>query len=368
MIRLTNKKSKVCNKNNRSAKKIYIGYYERIAIYILMCITFILLELMFAFKAFDFIEKKVINYSERSNLDYKVYLKENDFYDEDYLDKNMVYVAGLIDKVKVDFDYNFISDETVDLNFDYKVMAKLLITDSNGNNTYFKKDYVLLENKKVMFENPKNRLIKDKVQKEWLNITIANKFKSSYGVDPVSRLLVYVFINKENVNKNIVINNNSLMSVTIPLSENSVNITIDYKGIDNNSKLIDERSIIIDNVIYMIIAIIFLLFSLLFAIKVVKLLTILKTNKNIYDKYIDRLLSEYDRLIVETTTCPKMDDDNIIKISKFQELLDVRDNLKLPIMYYSVAKHQKCYFYIMHENKLYLNIVKAVDLEKDNKQ
>ena len=131
--------NKVYNKNNRRVKKLYIGYNGRIVIYILMFITFILLGFMFTFKALDFIEKKVINYSEKSNLDYKVYLKENDFYDEDYLDKNMVYVAGLIDKVKVDFDYNFISDETVDLNFDYKVMAKLLITDSNGNNTYFKK-------------------------------------------------------------------------------------------------------------------------------------------------------------------------------------------------------------------------------------
>ena len=367
--KILGKSNKFYNKNNRSAKKIYIGYNGRIAIYILMFITFILLGLMFTFKAFEFTEKKVINYSERSNLDYKVYLKENDFYDEDYLDKNMVYVASLIDKVKINFDYNFISDETVDLNFDYKVMAKLLITDSNGNNTYFKKDYVLLENKKVMFENPKNKLIKDSIEIDYdYYNSVANKFKSSYGVNAVSNLLVYVFINKETVNKNIVIDNDSLMSVTIPLSENSVNITIDYKEIDNNSKLIDECSIIIDNVIYMIIAIIFLLFSLLFVIKVVKLLTILKTNKNIYDRYIGRLLSEYDRLIVETTTCPKMDDDNIIKISKFQELLDVRDNLKLPIMYYSVAKHQKCYFYIMHENKFYLNIVKVVDLEKDNKQ
>ena len=43
----------------------------------------------------------------------------------------------------------------------------------------------------------------------------------------------------------------------------------------------------------------------------------------------------------------------------------VRDNLKLPIMYYVVVKHHKCYFYITHGNKIYLNVVKAIDLEKN---
>ena len=51
-------------------------------------------------------------------------------------------------------------------------------------------------------------------------------------------------------------------------------------------------------------------------------------------------------------------------ISKFEELLDVRDNLKLPIMYYVVTKHTKCCFYIKHNDDLYLLTIKSVDLEQ----
>ena len=54
----------------------------------------------------------------------------------------------------------------------------------------------------------------------------------------------------------------------------------------------------------------------------------------------------------------------MIKISKFEELLDVRDNLKLPIMYYVVTKHTKCCFYIKHNDDLYLLTIKSVDLEQ----
>jgi hypothetical protein len=57
-------------------------------------------------------------------------------------------------------------------------------------------------------------------------------------------------------------------------------------------------------------------------------------------------------------------DKEIIKVNKFTELLDIHDNLQLPIIYYSINKHQKCYLYINHGNIIYLMIVKSVDLEE----
>ena len=59
------------------------------------------------------------------------------------------------------------------------------------------------------------------------------------------------------------------------------------------------------------------------------------------------------------------DNKEIIKIKKFNELLDIHDNLGLPIMYYQVSKHQRGYFYIYHNNIIYLNDIKEVDLEKN---
>ena len=353
--------------NIQKRNQIYIGYYPRIIIYTVLFITLILLGIKFGHKSLNITEKKVINYSEKSNLDYRVYLKENDFYEEEYLDKNMVYVASLIDKVKIDFDYNFISDKNIDLNFNYKVIATLLITNSNEKKTYFKKDYILLEKQTIELEDQSKQVINNSIEIDYdYYNSLANKFKSSYGVDTESKLLVNLLINKENRNEKIDINKDSLMSVTIPLSESSVNIAIDYKDVNNHSKIIAESSIKVDNGLYMFMAIILVGLALIMVINSIKLLTLLKTNKSNYDKYIGKLLNEYDRLIVETTTYPIMKGNDIIKVSNFQELLDVRDNLKLPIMYYVVTKHQKCYFYIMHENKFYLNIVKAVDLENNN--
>ena len=92
--------------------------------------------------------------------------------------------------------------------------------------------------------------------------------------------------------------------------------------------------------------------------------SILGKKKNKYDKYLSKILKEYDRLIVETSTYPKIEDYHLLKINSFDELLDVRDNLRLPIMYYSVTPHQKAHFYILQEKNLYVYTLKLVDLTK----
>ena len=47
-----------------------------------------------------------INYNETGNVDYKVYLKQNDYFDSPYLDDGLSYVASLIDHVETDFTYS----------------------------------------------------------------------------------------------------------------------------------------------------------------------------------------------------------------------------------------------------------------------
>ena len=51
-------------------------------------------------------------------------------------------------------------------------------------------------------------------------------------------------------------------------------------------------------------------------------------------------------------------------VNSFSELLDVRDNLRVPIMFYIVSPHIKSKFYIKYGDDLYLLTIKAVDLEK----
>jgi len=70
-------------------KNMYFSYKQRVILYSVSFIFLLCLGLLFSYKTIDIKEEKVITYKEIGTLDYKVYLKENDFYEEEYLNKNM---------------------------------------------------------------------------------------------------------------------------------------------------------------------------------------------------------------------------------------------------------------------------------------
>lgn len=369
-----NNKKKIKNikeskKNNSILNKRYISFTLRVILYFILFLVIFFGAILLFLNSLNFIQQKNINYVEKSKLDYKVYLKENDFYDSSYLGKDLLYIASLIDKINVNFDYDFNADENVDLDFNYKIIGKLSIMDVNESNTYLEKEYVLLEEKEFNLVNNNKFSISENINVDYNYYnSLVNKFRTTYGIDVSSKLTLLLQIEKDKSNDDeLNVSDLDFMSVVVPLSEKSINISLDYNEIDDASYFVSDSNIIVENVICLIVSGLLVILSIIIFIKFMRLVCLLKVNKSKYDKYINRLLNEYDRLIVETSTCPDLSGDNVIVIDKFEELLDVRDNLRLPIMYFVVNMHQKCYFYIIHENKIYLNVVKAVDLE-ENKQ
>lgn len=114
-----------------------------------------------------------------------------------------------------------------------------------------------------------------------------------------------------------------------------------------------DRSGKVIAIVGLIIGVVLSLISIFFMIRSMRLLNLSGKKKTPYQKYVNKILREYDRLIVETETKPG-NKKNIVKVNRFEELLDVRDNLKLPIKYYKVSDNE-CFFYIDHEDEIYLN-------------
>ena len=124
--------SKSQNDKKRRTRVIKRIIFDVIVFAILITIgTFLLI------KSLNFETEKVIKYNEKSNLDYKVYLIKNDFYEQEYFEKDMLYVASLIDKILIDFDYKFESEDKEDIDFTYSVLAKLSINNSSNTKSYF---------------------------------------------------------------------------------------------------------------------------------------------------------------------------------------------------------------------------------------
>jgi hypothetical protein len=360
-------------KSKKRLIRLHFSYNFRLTLSCILFMALLILGLNFMLRAFTIEETKGINYSEHSNLEYKVYLQPNDFYEVENLPKDMIYVANLIDKIKIDFNYKFLIEEPVDLIFDYEILGKLVIQDEFEENTYYEKVYTLLSSKKINLTDSTIENLNKTIEIDYGQYNeIANSFKSSYGLNTKSKLIVYFNIKKKIVEDNAVnmlINNSTNnMVINIPLSEKSVDINLVYHDINNESSVLDNTKVVIDNIIYLVVSMLCITTSLVFMIKSIRLVKYTIVKKTQYDKYIEKILNEYDRLIVETKTPPtrnEEDRENVIIVEKFTELLDVRDNLKQPIMYHVVAKHQKCQFYINSGEKIYLTTIKKVDIEAE---
>ncbi len=344
--------------------KKYVSYNVRLVRNIVIFVIAFSLCLFLASKSFEYEDTKVVKFRENNTIDYKVYLKENEFYDTPYLDKGMIYVASLIDKIQLSFNYDFDIDTNVDLDFNYKVLGDLVISSVNGATNFFKKTYTLLDTETAKIDD-KNVYNLDKdleIDYDYYN-RLANNFRNQYGVDTNSYLKVYLQVDKTGGNdKDINIKDSATSEITIPLSEKAIEINFDSKDTKLIKNIMTDKKLIFDSKIFIVECILFII-SAIFLLKIIKLLLMLNRRKSPYDTILEKILREYDRLIVETTTGIDMDKSHIISIDKFQELLDVRDNLKLPIMYYNIASHQKCYFYIKDNDDVYVYYLKAVDLE-----
>ena len=314
-------------------------------------------------------DKEEIVYRETSTVDYKVYLKDNSFYDTPYLGDGMAYVASLIDKIYIDYDYSLIASAKSNIDVNYKIVAKLTIGSQNSSNVFFEKSYDLTDSisDKMVDTNMYHITRQAVIDYNYYN-NLANEFRASYAVNTVSRLDVeFIIEEKNNKDNDYVMNNRSMSSLTIPLSEQEVSIAMQENQVNDVKKIIKEAKYYVKNKVFFIIGIVLVA---VLTIQMTLMIICLLRNRNKsskYEKYIKRLLTAYDRIIVNVKTPHNKDKYEVIHINSFEELVDVRDNTKEHINYYIIEEHKKCEFYVTNDNDLYLYEVDAKDFDGKKK-
>ena len=355
----------VKQKKSKRKRGIYLGYYSRLIFNVILFLSLVVTSYIFINKSIVIQEAKNVSYEEHGNADYKVFLKDNIYYEDKYLDKNMSYIANLIDYISVDYNYNFKADTLFDGEYSYKIRADLEILNAENKTLFFTKKYDLIKEKTFTIENQNEYNIVENIKIDYDHYnSLANGFKSSYGVDTESNLIVYLDIYR-NIDQNSInnpnINGNGTIKLTIPLSEKAINIKMDSMEINNKNVITSLDDYYLEDIKYLIIGIISLIVSLYLFIKIVKRLSRLSISPTDYDKTLKKILNQYDRLIVTTSSMPNLEKNNIIKLKEFVELLDAKDNLHKPIFFIEVTPHQKAYFFIQDDDKIILFTLKNID-------
>ncbi len=315
-----------------------------------------------------FEDEKTISYGEKGHIDYQICYKNDDFYEGKCFtnNSNMRFIANLIDNIKLHYSYDFDIEENSNINYNYDIIAKITINDSVSGKVYYEKEYPLVDNKAFVLKDDKHISISEDVDIIYGDYNnLAKQFNDMYGVNSVSKLIVYMTIHKESEeSSSLVLNNTSLSYISMPLSEKAIDMEVNTKDFENRSTVISKATIKIKNVIFAVLFLIFTFLTVYYVIKVVHYLMKMFPPLSKYDKYVNRLLKEYDRLIGEAKNLISFEDKEVVRFDKFSELLDIHDNLNVPIMFYNVALHKEAYFYIVSDKIVYLYDAKEENINK----
>ena len=216
-----------------------------IAIYVIL----IVFSISLLFVELKLTNKKLsvnqVAYNEKSDISYKVLLKDKFIYDDPYLGEGNSYIASLIDKFIVNYKYMNTLSDPVDYSLRYNIKAKLSVYDSNNDSKpVFTKDYVLLEDQKI---EDKGRVAQIEINDQEINYdeynAIINELKRE--VIPNATLVInfntYFKGKSKLLDEDIISNKTS--SFTIPISQRTINVDLKKDNSSVNKTLTDTKSI-----------------------------------------------------------------------------------------------------------------------------
>ncbi len=284
----------------------------------------------------------VVNYSEKSNIDFKVYLKDNSFFETPYLEKNRTYIASLIDYILIDYDYTLDVSDNVSGTYSYYIKGTVSANKSNSKDYYWSKDYLLSE--KITKEYTDTNQVKidaeTKVNYQVYN-NLLNDFKSQYGVTMDGVLNVSLVI-ENTISSDIVernIEKDSNVELNIPLTTLTVEVPIETSDLNNEGTLISET--IKQNVFYFTVIkyLGYSCFGLSFILFIILMLLVIFNSKNgnKYNKILRKILKTYDNIIVNASDLPNMDELSIVSVTSFDELIDAHGEVRKPINYVDLS-------------------------------
>lgn len=294
-----------------------------------------------------------INYEENNAINYKVYLKENPFFEEPFLGENRTYIASLIDYVDADFNYDIKYSRPFNGHIKYKFVALVQANKKNSPGYYWNKEYDLSEEKTMDLENNTNVTISDNVKVNYAKYnSVLNQFKKEYGLETNGELKILMRVTNtadfEKIDHPVEVN--SEISITIPLLEQAIDVSIN-KETNNNKNVITirEKSHRLAYLIFKITGTI-LMFTSIFGIINTTRYSKRFQKRHTYMLALNRILENYDSIIANVKNEPDISNYKEIEVDQFEELLDVYNEVRMPINYYQDKTGKESTFIIINND------------------
>ena len=300
------------------------------------------------------------SYNINQDLDYKVSLYDNSYIESNYLGKDDTYISDLIKEIEIDYKYDYSGSKILPLNYNYSVVATI-----NGeysleeeDSKVWTKEYTLVKDKKGKIDDKTsiNILQPIKLDFKYYDQVVSN-FRKELKLPIKSTLTVTFSININGKIDDQKINDTKEIKIIFPLNQQAFKIKEEYEKNYNNNITPDKEKQEKVNYRKLFSGIILLSTSLfMFILLFREIFNIPRKNK--YTVKLNKILKEYGDIIVEVVNPVNEIDMDIIEVKNFNEMIDLEEELRVPIMFYETIEYLEGEFTLVHNNILYKFVLK----------
>ena len=306
-------------------------------------------------------------YTEQAKVDYKVNLKENEFYQKSSLDEKSAVIASLIQNIEIQFNYNFNLSQEQDYTYNYNIVAKTNVKESKKDNVIYETTEELLS-KPAQASNSKNLNILEKLTIDYneYNDKIS-KFINVYGLnDTTSTLELSMYVNIINKYDGTQVNkDNKVMTISIPLTTKTVDVRISSNVIKDTGNMLIKKSEF-ENAQYLFVAgVISAVAGLVLVAKFVKYILDTRSAETMYAQELKQILFSYKSYIQKSNNEISKKGYKVIQINTFNEILGLRDTMQTPILMYTSEEELSTEFIIISDKILYVYVLSAKEIRNE---
>lgn len=320
-----------------------------------MIIVFFAVGIFLIYKSLNLsapVKEILLAYDIEQTPNYKVNIVDNNYIDEDSLQKNNNYVTNLVSSIDLNFNYLYEATKPGDYEYNYDVKATIYgkyQSNSEGeNSSLWTKEYVLLENTLEKVKNKNTININKTVNLDFpkYNNEVVN-FKNDLNVPITGYMEVVMTINLNGNASNNKIKDVKTEKFIIPLNQLAFSISTDTKKNDHQEIVYtkDNRSI---NMVKFDIGILMIVYSITLLVLTFKLIFNVR-SKSKYESELDRILKSYGDVIIELATMINLDGKDTVLVKSFNEMLDLEEELRIPINFIQTAKNKGEFFIINND-------------------
>lgn len=307
----------------------------------------------------------IYSYGSKANIDYKVYLLPNDFYEEKYLGMDKQYTAALIDYVDINLGYLFSGSLKSNIAYTYDVTATIIgeyENTSSGKSELWTKKYDLLTEQDMNMEDSTYFNINQNIRinyNDYNNVVTSFKEQFKIAIDAYLNVKMTVKYKSDLIDTDNSVNDENTIEVNIPLAANTIKISTVNNA--NNSKSLTKEEMVKENN-YMIFGG-FSLLGITTILFIILSVVLFKNGKSHYKITLNKIMKDYSEIIAEVSGPMDFADKTILEIKNFDDLVDIEEELKSPILYYEIEHNRESWFIITTEEYVYKYILSINNVE-----